>query len=175
MAQKYGFTKDNAYSAGSIELRRYMSKHHTIQKLEKKQLKKDVEEFRIGDTIRVHTRIIEGEKERVQVLTGTVIARKGSGISETFSVHRVAYGEGMEKVFPLHSPRIAKIEVVKEGKVRRGKLYYLRGTTGKAAKVKGRVATRKAVNSAINNNTEVLSSAEQPSVAESQLPSTSEV
>lgn len=147
-----------------------MSKHHTIQKLEQKQLKQDVQEFRIGDTIRVHTRIIEGEKERVQIFTGTVIARKGTGVSETFSVHRVAYGEGMEKVFPLHSPRIAKIEVVKEGKVRRGKLYYLRGTTGKAAKVKGRVTSRKSSNGMINNK-EVLPQVEQHETAESELPS----
>jgi large subunit ribosomal protein L19 len=74
---------------------------------------------------------------------GTVIARKGGGLSETFSLHRVAYGEGMERVFPLHSPRIAKIEIIKEGKVRRGKLYYLRGTSGKKAKVRGRVAARR--------------------------------
>lgn len=122
-----------------------MSKHQIIQKLESKQLKKDSGKFHVGDTIRVHTRIIEGEKERVQVFTGTVIARKGTGLSETFSVHRVAYGTGMERVFLLNSPRIAKIEVVKEGQVRRGKLYYLRGTSGKAAKVKGRVAARKSV------------------------------
>lgn len=109
-----------------------------IEKLEKSQLKKKIPNFRVGDTVKVHTRIIEGEKERVQVFQGTVIARKGTGLSETFSVHRVAYGEGMERVFPLHSPRIAKIEIVKEGKVRRGKLYYLRGTSGKAAKVRGR-------------------------------------
>lgn len=149
-----------------------MSKHHTIQKLEKKQLKNDVQNFHIGDTIRVHTRIIEGEKERVQVFTGTVIARKGTGVSETFSVHRVAYGEGMEKVFPLHSPRIAKIEIVKEGKVRRGKLYYLRGTTGKAAKVKGRRGQRKSTETALNNS-EVSAPVEQTEIAESQL--TSEV
>jgi large subunit ribosomal protein L19 len=119
-----------------------MSKLAVIQKLEKKQLKKDVTLFRIGDSVRVHTRIIEGEKERVQVFTGTVIARKGSGISETFSVHRVAYGEGMERVFLLNSPRIAKIEVIKEGDVRRSKLYYLRGTSGKASKVKARIGRR---------------------------------
>src|SRR4029079_16427930 len=93
----------------------------------------------VGDTIRVHTRIIEGEKERIQVFTGTVIARKGSGLSETFSVHRVAYGEGMERVFLLHSPRISKIEVIKEGHVRRSKLYYLRGTSGKKSKIKARI------------------------------------
>lgn len=121
-----------------------MSKSAVIQKLEKKQLKKDIADFRIGDTIRIHTRIIEGQKERIQIFTGTVIARKGTGLSETFSVHRVAYGEGMERVFPLHSPRIAKIEVVKEGDVRRSKLYYLRGTSGKASKVKKRLGGRKA-------------------------------
>lgn len=119
-----------------------MSKLNIIQKLESKQLKKDVSPFNVGDTVRIHTRIIEGEKERIQMFTGTVIARKGSGLSETFSVHRVAYGEGMERVFLLHSPRIAKIEVMKEGHVRRGKLYYLRGTSGKKSKVKGRVGGR---------------------------------
>lgn len=119
-----------------------MSKLAVIQKLESKQLKKNITPFRIGDTVRVHIRIIEGEKERIQVFTGTVIARKGGGLSETFSVHRVAYGEGMERVFLLHSPRIAKIEVTKEGVVRRSKLYYLRGTSGKAAKVKGRIGRR---------------------------------
>lgn len=113
-----------------------------ITKIEKEQLKKDVPNFRVGDSIRVHTRIIEGSKERIQVFTGTVIARKGTGISETFSLHRVAYGEGMERVFPLHSPRIAKIEIVKEGHVRRAKLYYLRGTSGKKSKVKARIGGR---------------------------------
>lgn len=121
-----------------------MSRAAVIEKLESEQLKKEITHFCVGDTIRVHTRIIEGEKERVQIFMGTVIARKGTGLSETFSVHRVAYGEGMERVFPLHSPRIAKIEVVKEGDVRRGKLYYLRGTSGKKSKVKGRVGPRKA-------------------------------
>ena len=122
-----------------------MSRSAIIEKLEKQQLKKVIPEFRIGDTIRIHLRIIEGDKERLQVFTGTVIARKGSGLSETFSVHRVAYGEGMERVFLLHSPRIAKIEVTKEGHVRRSKLYYLRGTSGKAAKVKGRYGVRRKI------------------------------
>ncbi len=114
-----------------------------IEKLEKQQFKKNIANFAVGDTVRIHIRIIEGQKERVQVFTGTVIARKGSGTSETFSVHRVAYGEGMERVFLLHSPRISKIEVVKEGHVRRSKLYYLRGTSGKASKVKGRLHARR--------------------------------
>lgn len=121
-----------------------MSRSAIIEKLQSQQLKKNIPQFGIGDTVRVHLRIIEGDKERLQVFTGTVIARKSSGLSETFSVHRVAYGEGMERVFMLHSPRIAKIEVVKEGHVRRSKLYYLRGTSGKAAKVKGRYRARKA-------------------------------
>lgn len=116
-----------------------MSKIAVIEELEKAQLKNDRGDFHVGDTIRIHTRIVEGEKERIQMFTGTVIARTGSGLSETFSVHRVAYGEGMERVFPLHSPRIAKIEVMKEGDVRRSKLYYLRGNSGKASKVKGRI------------------------------------
>lgn len=119
-----------------------MSRLALIQKLESKQLKKNIISFRVGDTVRIHTRIIEGEKERVQVFTGTVIARKGTGLSETFSVHRVAYGEGMERVFLLHSPRIAKMEVIKEGVTRRSKLYYLRGTSGKASKVKARIGRR---------------------------------
>lgn len=123
-----------------------MGKTAVIQKLEQKQLKRNIGDFRIGDTVRVHTRIVEGEKERIQVFTGTVIARKGTGASETFSVHRVAYGEGMERVFPIHSPRISKIEVVKEGDVRRSKLYYLRGTSGKASKVRGRLGARRAGN-----------------------------
>lgn len=122
-----------------------MSRSAIIERLESQQMKKNIPTFRIGDTVRVHLRIIEGDKERLQVFTGTVIARKGTGLSETFSVHRVAYGEGMERVFMLHSPRIAKIEVIKEGHVRRGKLYYLRGTSGKAAKVKGRYGVRRAV------------------------------
>src|SRR5438445_2811417 len=116
-----------------------MSKNPLIQKLEEEKMKKDTPEFRVGDTLRVHTRIIEeGGKERLQMFAGTVIARKGCGISETVSLHRIAYGEGMERVVFLHSPLVAKIEVVKKGAVRRSKLYYLRGTSGKAAKVKGR-------------------------------------
>ena len=117
-----------------------MSKPAIIKNIESKQLKSDTGFFCVGDSVRVHTRIIEGEKERIQVFAGTVIARKGTGISETFSVHRVAYGEGMERVFLIHSPRITKIEVVKEGHVRRAKLYYLRGTSGKKSKVKGRIS-----------------------------------
>lgn len=128
-----------------------MSKVALIQKLESQQLKQDIASFRVGDTVRVSIRIIEGEKERTQMFTGTVIARKGYGLAETFSVHRVAYGEGMERVFMLHSPRISKIEVMKEGDVRRSKLYYLRGTSGKKSKVKGRMGARRSTNAPANS------------------------
>ncbi len=136
-----------------------MSKLQIVEKLESAQLKTNIPTFRVGDTVRVHTRIIEGEKERVQIFTGTVIARKGKGLSETFSVHRVAYGEGMERVFLIHSPRIAKVELVKKGRVRRGKLYYLRGTSGKASKVKGHGGSGAAVGSesSLNNQPQGVS------------------
>lgn len=116
-----------------------MSKHSVIQAIEQKQLKQDITDFAVGDTVAVKLRIIEeGGKERFQTFQGTVIARSGTGISETFSVHRIAYGEGMERVFYLHSPLVAGIEVVRRGHVRRSKLYYLRGSSGKASKVKSR-------------------------------------
>ena len=113
-----------------------MSKVPVIQELEKEYMKKDIPSFNIGDTICVNTRIIEGEKERVQAFTGTVVAKKGYGVSETFTVYRTAYGSSMDRVFMLHSPTISSIEVIRAGKVRRAKLYYLRGLAGKAAKVK---------------------------------------
>lgn len=119
-----------------------------IEDFESEQLKQEIPEFRIGDTIRVSTKIIEGEKERIQVFQGTVIARKGRGLSETFSLHRVSYGEGMERVFYLHSPRIVKIQVMKQGDARRAKLYNLRGKTGKAAKIKEKIGVRKTRKSA---------------------------
>ncbi|NOY74889.1 MAG: 50S ribosomal protein L19 [Kiritimatiellaeota bacterium] len=96
----------------------------------------DIPEFNIGDTVTVHTKIIEGETERIQAFKGIVIARSGLGIQETFTVRRVAFGNGMERVFPIHSPRVAKIEVERKGKVRRAKLYYIRDRVGKAARVK---------------------------------------
>jgi large subunit ribosomal protein L19 len=142
-----------------------MSRLAIIQKLEKKQLKGDIPNFRIGDTVRIHTRIIEGEKERVQMFSGTVIARKGHGLSETFSVHRVAYGEGMERVFLLHSPRIAKIELVKEGEVRRAKLYYLRGSSGKKSKVKARISRRPRVDAKTGGSIDVAGSVNTQVVA----------
>lgn len=122
-----------------------MSKHSLIQAVEQKQMKTDIADFNVGDTVAVKIRIVEeGGKERFQVFQGTVIARSGTGLSETFSVHRIAYGEGMERVFFLHSPLVANIEVIRRGSVRRSKLYYLRGTSGKASKVKGRFASAQA-------------------------------
>lgn len=100
------------------------------------QLKETVPSFNIGDTVRVHNRIKESTRERIQMYEGTVIARHGGGISETFTVRRVAYGCGVEKTFPIHSPNVAKVEVVRKGKVRRAKLYYIRERVGKASKVK---------------------------------------
>lgn len=100
------------------------------------QLKETVPSFNIGDTVRVHNRIKEGTRERIQMYEGTVIARHGGGISETFTVRRVAYGCGVEKTFPLHSPNVAQVDVIRKGKVRRAKLYYIRERVGKASKVK---------------------------------------
>ena len=99
-------------------------------------LKEERPNINIGDVVKVHVKIREGERERIQIFEGTIIARKGSGVSETFTVRRVSYGVGVEKVFPVNSPNVAKVELVRSGKVRRSKLYYLRDRVGKAAKVK---------------------------------------
>lgn len=104
-----------------------------IDKIESEQFQTDRPKFSVGDTIKVHTRVIEGDKERVQVYTGIVIGKKGTGINANFTVRRVSYGEGVERVFPLHSPRIAKIEIERQGAVRRSKLNYLRNRKGKSA------------------------------------------
>jgi large subunit ribosomal protein L19 len=104
-----------------------------IATIENEQLKKDVTEFSVGDTVKVHTRVIEGDKERIQVYSGIVIGRKGTGINANFTVRRISYGEGVERVFPINSPRIAKIEVERRGAVRRAKLNYLRDRKGKSA------------------------------------------
>lgn len=112
-----------------------MKQCEVIQELEAAHLKQDIPPFKVGDSLNVHMRITEGEKERIQVFSGIVIARRGSGLSETMALYRVSYGAGMERVFMIHSPRISKIEVTKHGKVRKSKLYYLRGTSGKKSKV----------------------------------------
>ena len=107
-----------------------------IKAFTNEQLKKEVPELKIGDTVRVHNKIKEGTRERIQLFEGTIIARHGGGISETFTVRRISYGVGVEKTFPVHSPNVEKVETVRHGKVRRAKLYYLRGRVGKASKVK---------------------------------------
>ena len=107
-----------------------------IKELNKEALQKEITNVQVGDTIRVHVKVKEGSRERIQVFEGTVIAKKHGGIEETVTVRRVSYGIGVEKVFPVHSPSIDHFEVVRNGKVRRGKLYYLRGRVGKGAKVK---------------------------------------
>ena len=107
-----------------------------IEILEKEQLRSDIPAFGAGDTVRVHARIVEGTRERIQVFEGVVIGRQGTGVRETFTVRRIASGVGVERLFPVHSPRIAKIEVTRRGIVRRAKLYYLRGLTGKAARIR---------------------------------------
>lgn len=106
-----------------------------IQAVEAEQMKENIENFNIGDTVKVHFKIIEGQTERVQVFQGIVLAKKNGGLRKTFTVRKISYGVGVERVFPLHSPRIEKIEVVRKGRVRRAKLYYLRKRVGKAAKV----------------------------------------
>ena len=107
-----------------------------IKELNKETLQNEVTNVQIGDTVRVHVKVKEGSRERIQVFEGTVIAKKHGGITETITVRRISYGVGVEKVFPVHSPSIDKIEVVRNGAVRRAKLYYLRGRVGKGAKVK---------------------------------------
>ncbi|MGM9648735.1 MAG: 50S ribosomal protein L19 [Butyricicoccaceae bacterium] len=110
-----------------------------VKVLAEQQIKTDLPELKIGDTVKVHAKIKEGNRERIQIFEGTIIAMKHSGINKTVTVRRISYGVGVEKTFPVHSPNIAKFEVVRHGKVRRAKLYYLRGRVGKAAKVKEKI------------------------------------
>ncbi len=107
-----------------------------IEELTKGQIREDIPAFRPGDSLKINVRIVEGNRERIQLFEGVVIARKGKGVSETFTVRKISYGVGVERTFPVNSPKIEKIEVTKRGKVRRAKLYYLRGLSGKAARIK---------------------------------------
>ena len=107
-----------------------------IRAIESEQLRSDLPEIRVGDTVRVNYRVVEGTRERLQAFEGVVIGKKHGGLQETFTVRRVSYGVGVERVFPVHSPNVAKVELVRKGKIRRAKLYYLRDRVGKAAKVK---------------------------------------
>ena len=109
-----------------------------IQALEQEQLRSDIPEFAPGDTVRVHVKVVEGTRERIQAFEGVVISRAGTGVRETFTVRRISYGVGVERTFPVHSPRLDKIQLMRRGIVRRAKLYYLRNLTGKAARIRER-------------------------------------
>ena len=113
-----------------------------METIEKEQMRMDLPDFAVGDTVKVHFKIVEGEKERIQVFEGVVIRKKKGGIGATFTVRKVSYGIGVERIFPLHSPRIEKIEIVNRGRVRRARLYYLRQLRGKAARIKTKKQTR---------------------------------
>ena len=104
-----------------------------LKKIESEQFRKDDSKFAVGDSVKVHTKVVEGDKERIQIFAGVIIGKRGTGLNETFSVRRISYGEGVERVFPLHSPRVEKVEVEREGAVRRAKLTYLRKRLGKGA------------------------------------------
>ena len=112
-----------------------MRQNQLIEKITASQLRDDIPEFRAGDTVRVHAKIVEGTRERIQIFQGVVIKRHGAGISATYTVSKISNGVGVERTFPVHSPRVAKIEVVRYGRVRRAKLYYLRERTGKSARI----------------------------------------
>lgn len=107
-----------------------------IRSIEKAQLRTDLPDFRIGDTVRVWVKVVEGSRERLQAFEGTVIAKRNGSVRETFAVRRVSYGIGVERIFPMHSPRVDRVEIIRRGRVRRAKLYYLRDLQGKAAKIK---------------------------------------
>ncbi|MFB9770539.1 50S ribosomal protein L19 [Lactiplantibacillus modestisalitolerans] len=112
-----------------------MRQNKLIEKITNEQLRTDIPDFRAGDTVRVHARVVEGTRERIQLFEGVVIKRHGSGISETYTVRKISNGVGVERTFPLHTPRVAAIDVVRQGRVRRAKLYYLRNLHGKAARI----------------------------------------
>jgi large subunit ribosomal protein L19 len=112
--------------------RRFMNQA-LLDKIQSEQFRKDDAKFNVGDSVKVHTKVVEGEKERIQIFSGVVIGKRGRGLNETFTVRRISYGEGVERVFPLHSPRVDKIEVERQGEVRRAKLTYLRSRLGKVA------------------------------------------
>ncbi|MGI6434247.1 MAG: 50S ribosomal protein L19 [Syntrophomonadaceae bacterium] len=109
-----------------------------IRSIEEEQIKKDLPDFRPGDTVKVHVKVVEGTRERIQIFEGTVLKIRGAGLSRTFTVRRISYGVAVERTFLIHSPRIARVEITRRGKVRRAKLFYLRGLTGKKARVKER-------------------------------------
>ncbi len=120
-----------------------------IMAIEASQMKAELDDFKVGDSVKVHFKIVEGKTERIQVYEGLVICMKNSRVGKTFTVRKNSYGVGVERVFPLHSPRIAKVELMRPGKVRRAKLYYIRGKIGKAAKIKELISSKKATPAAV--------------------------
>jgi large subunit ribosomal protein L19 len=119
-----------------------------VRTIEQEQLRNDLSAVSIGDYVKVHLKVKEGNRERIQIFEGTVIAKKGGGLRETFTVRRVSYGVGVERILPVHSPRIDRIEIIRKGKIRRAKLYYLRDRVGKAAKVREKLISREAAEAA---------------------------
>ena len=114
-----------------------------LEQIQREQMKKDPVDFKVGDTVKVHTRVVEGGKERIQIFAGIIIAMKGQGVGHSFTVRKLSYGEGVERVFPVHTPKIAKVEIVKRGRVRRARLHYLRDRLGKeAVQVKEAISNR---------------------------------
>ena len=147
-----------------------------LRKAAEASMKEEVPSFRVGDTVNVSVRIIEGEKERIQIFTGTVLGRSGSGIAETFRVRRIVSGQGVERIFPIHSPRVAGVEVVRHGKVRRAKLYFLRDRIGKATRLKevkpkGKPKSRSAKAAPAQGAAESSPQAPEPASVKSGAPS----
>ena len=136
-----------------------------LRLVEQANLKSDVPDFRVGDRVEVHQKLLDGQKERIQVFEGDVIARQNSGVSETFTVRRLVQGEGVERIFPVHSPRIAKIVVKKAGTVRRAKLYYLRDRVGKATKIRDDVKRQTKIDAELKSAAEVAAKAAQEAAA----------
>ena len=134
MAERTGQGADENAPAGFVEIKneKFMNQA-LLDKIEKEQYRKDDAKFNVGDSVKVHTKVVEGDKERIQIFSGVVIGKRGHGLNESFTVRRISYGEGVERVFPKHSPRVDKIEVEREGDVRRAKLTYLRKRLGKGA------------------------------------------
>ena len=135
MAARAGEVADERTQTRFVEIKIYLKvMNQALQlKIESAQFRKDDAKFNVGDSVRVHTKVVEGDKERIQIFSGVVIGKRGGGINETFTVRRISYGEGVERIFPLHSPRVDKIEVERQGDVRRAKLTYLRKRIGKGA------------------------------------------
>ena len=134
MAAGAGHAADESTETGFVEIKIYKVMNQALQKkIESAQFRKDDAKFNVGDSVRVHTKVVEGDKERIQIFSGIVIGKRGTGMNETFCVRRISYGEGVERIFPLHSPRVDKVEVERHGDVRRAKLTYLRKRIGKGA------------------------------------------